>query len=702
MTGGFKVSLVLEPAGWSRGRASWICSSLVVACLASSVLGADEEPAAKERAPIMRKAEIYQNTLKGTAFVVLPNGYASAWIVDKAGCLLVTNDHVVRGLEEVKVYFPAHRRGRLMTKKEHYTKKEIPLVGRVVDSYPEKDLAVIRVAALPVGVEQLELAAPEHEIQPGEDAYSVGNPRGLTESMWIFSSGTVRQVMDFEEDTVDLGGGRFKARVVESQAPVNPGDSGGPVVNEHGEVVAVVSWGDRTAKLREVFVHVSEVRDYMDTVRQWLDPETADEYYKRGENYLEKRRFGLALNDFDEAVEIEPKKAEFVEARGEAHWELFRQHNKIDDLSKAAADFSKALNLDPKREKALALRGWCYAAKGEAKSAKKDFDDAIELNDRMGVAYAGLAQLAYDEGDLKKAIDKEGDAIRHDPENATFHEDRGRWNLQLAARLTGENKANSWQPRAESDRALHLARVDFTEAMRLDGLNAERLSWRGIVHVRLGDEAAARADFKRAMEIDPENPLPLNGRAQLNMEKQDFANALADINLAIEKAPGLAILHVVKGNIFYVQGMAEQSKAAWQRAAEIDSDILRKYKFKDLPEFNKKELVVGNNTNETIRVHVQFFTDTTDGKEAWYPSAPGQASSETPMTFEIEPGEVVLPFYTYSETSKVFVRAKKVRIWGEGTTSGRRFDKYKDQDLVLWSGDKYKWHEMRKYFFEFE
>lgn len=674
--------------GSCRGRSASAFLILVM-CLSPTCSANDGgEPAKKNRGPVLRKAEIYQRTLKGTAWVIAEREksrrtWGTAWVIDEQNCLLVTNDHVVKGAEELKVYFPAYRRSRLMTNQGHYDKKEIPLIGRVVDSYPEKDLAVIRVAALPVGARQLELAAPENDIQPGEDAFSLGNPAGIMESMWIFTSGTVRQVLDAEYSLSN--GQTIKARVVESQAPINPGDSGGPVVNDRGEVVAIVDAFDTDASLRTMFIHVSEVRDYMDKVRQWLNPDTADEYLKRGRNYLEKRRFLLALNDFDEAVHIDPTKAEYLEARGEACCEIYGLSDAQDDLSKAAADFSKALSLEPNREKSLALRGWCYLEKGEYKSAEKDFEDALKINDRMGLAYAGRARLRYEGDALESAIEEVTEAIRHNPEDGRFHELRGEWSLELG----------NWK-------ALVSAVRDFTEAMRLDGQNAELLAKRGCAQVELENTPDADADFKKAIDLDPGNALPFYGRSQLNLQNHAFARALDDINSAIEREPNEAFLHASKGNIFYVQGMTEQANAAYKRAAELDPEVLAKERYSDLQEFNKKELVVANETNETLRVHVQFFTDTDDGKEAWYPSPPGEANNAPPLTFELEPGVRAPPEFVFSESKVFFVRAKKVRLWAEGTTSGRRFDMYKDRDLVVWAGGKYRWHAIQRYLYVFE
>src|SRR5207249_1567090 len=80
--------------------------------------------------------------------------------------------------------------------------------------------------------------------------------------------GAVRQVYRKQFSTSGKDGkDSFKvdARVVETQSPVNSGDSGGPVVNDQGELVAVVQGHapDAQARLVSYFIDVSEVKALM-------------------------------------------------------------------------------------------------------------------------------------------------------------------------------------------------------------------------------------------------------------------------------------------------------------------------------------------------------------------------------------------------------------------------------------------------------
>jgi serine protease Do len=74
-----------------------------------------------------------------------------------------------------------------------------------------------------------------------------------------------------------------RARVVETQSPVNLGDSGGPGVNDRGELVAIVEsthFGDKV-HLISTFIHVSEVRELLENYANEHERPTSQEQASR-------------------------------------------------------------------------------------------------------------------------------------------------------------------------------------------------------------------------------------------------------------------------------------------------------------------------------------------------------------------------------------------------------------------------------------
>jgi S1-C subfamily serine protease len=69
---------------------------------------------------------------------------------------------------------------------------------------------------------------------------------------------------------MNVGSGQqftINCRIVETDSPINPGDSGGPVVNDRGEVIAVVSGWDTRVRNVTWTIDVSEVRGLVQEYR---------------------------------------------------------------------------------------------------------------------------------------------------------------------------------------------------------------------------------------------------------------------------------------------------------------------------------------------------------------------------------------------------------------------------------------------------
>lgn len=99
------------------------------------------------------------------------------------------------------------------------------LIEAVLYTDPVHDLAIVKVAdldapALPLG--------DSNTIQVGESVYVAGNPWGLTGT---FSTGVISAVRPGNSLVAD--------KVIQITAPISPGSSGGPVLNDQGEVIGV-------------------------------------------------------------------------------------------------------------------------------------------------------------------------------------------------------------------------------------------------------------------------------------------------------------------------------------------------------------------------------------------------------------------------------------------------------------------------------
>ncbi len=170
--------------------------------------------------------ELYKRANPAVVYIIVPPlGTGSGFVhsANSDGVYIVTNNHVIANGSSYEVIFADG------------TRQRGELVGADVDS----DLAVLRVAALPEGVEPLELADAD-SIDVGQFVIAIGNPFGEQGSM---SLGIISALGRSLSSQRDIGGGaRYSLPgVIQTDAPINPGNSGGPLLNLRGEVVGVNS-----------------------------------------------------------------------------------------------------------------------------------------------------------------------------------------------------------------------------------------------------------------------------------------------------------------------------------------------------------------------------------------------------------------------------------------------------------------------------
>jgi tetratricopeptide (TPR) repeat protein len=461
----------------------------------SSVVAEAEEASATQHAPASAAAGtpgpaettilpnlLYGRTLRSTCWivVVLPDGFGSGtgWVLDRGERLLVTNHHLVIDPqnevvedENLRVFFPEHDDGRLITEPEHYLENAEALEGEVLDSDGTRDLAIIRLKFLPAQAVELPLALDSP--RPGEMVYSIGNP-GSAEALWIYTSGTVRQLHQLK---VMAPWGDLAFHAVMTQSPTNPGDSGGPVVNAHGQLVGVTESWKTGARLISNCIDVSEVRSYRAEVQPLLHPKSAMDYNQRGVHYYEKGRYDRALTDFTSAIRLDKSITEAYANRG---WAFLKK----DDPDSALGDFDEAIRLDPGHVGAYGGRAEAHLGQGAFDQAIADATNAIRLDPNNAFSYHRRGAIYYQQGNYDRAIADCNQAIRLDPREDRYYNNRGR----------------AYDGKGEYDRAI----ADYSLAIEFSPRRAVYYCNRGQAYRHRGDLEQADADYQRMEEIDPE------------------------------------------------------------------------------------------------------------------------------------------------------------------------------------------------------
>jgi S1-C subfamily serine protease len=144
------------------------------------------------------------------------SGLGSGVIINEGGDIL-TSLHVVDGADEILLTFfdGSHA------------------IGYLAAAQPENDIAVLVPSSLPPSFQPAVLGSP-NAMRVGDEAFAVGNPFGLYSSMSagvISGFGRSFQPANSEFRLEDL---------IQIDAAVNPGNSGGPLLNRSGQVVGIV------------------------------------------------------------------------------------------------------------------------------------------------------------------------------------------------------------------------------------------------------------------------------------------------------------------------------------------------------------------------------------------------------------------------------------------------------------------------------
>ena len=203
-------------------------------------------------------SNIYKQLVKSTAMVVTSDGHGSGALIDAERRLVFSNYHVVGEETIVSVVFPRYEDGELITNRSSVLQNldRFAVPGKVVARDMKRDLVLIEVESIPEGIHAVQLS--DEPASPGETIHAIGNPAAV-DAMWVYTSGKVRQLFRTKY-TLSEGTQPVDTRVVETNLAINPGDSGGAVVNDNGEVVGVVSAYSTKSRLVTSCIDARELR----------------------------------------------------------------------------------------------------------------------------------------------------------------------------------------------------------------------------------------------------------------------------------------------------------------------------------------------------------------------------------------------------------------------------------------------------------
>ena len=221
--------------------------------------------------------QLYKKLVRSCVFIASPMkdqpAFGSGFLVDADRRLVLTSEAVVPDLRTTFVQFPIFKPDGAVVGDRNKYLENIPagkaLKGTIVFRDGRRGLALIQVDRLPENTPAVPLAAKNPS--PGARTYNIGSP-GAVPQLFSITTGMVRSVGVFEMLTRGREGPAARVLGLLTTNPLNPGDVGGPLVDQTGAVVGVTLPAPLTLTNISQFLSVEEVHALLKEARTKLEP----------------------------------------------------------------------------------------------------------------------------------------------------------------------------------------------------------------------------------------------------------------------------------------------------------------------------------------------------------------------------------------------------------------------------------------------
>ena len=292
-------------------------------------------------------------------------------LIDRERRLVLTSVTGVGPLDRVGMTFPlSGPKGEIVAERERYLDGVDLLlakrwaVGTVVVRDPRRDLALVRLDAVPDGVNAVSLAGSDPEVMG--DAFALAHPMGL-EFAFVAASGTLRQ-----RGRIALGRDPEKPLVNLFQLPAQAASAGGPICNARGELIGIAAAKDAPQQ-QAYAASASELRAFLAEAPVAILAGNAREFWS-GMNSLEKVAdwYGVSTAKGSDAARF-PKNEHGLFVRAS-------QRSLASDWAGALADCDTLLLKRPQHSGALMLRANARLESKDVKGAIGDLQRRLDTD----------------------------------------------------------------------------------------------------------------------------------------------------------------------------------------------------------------------------------------------------------------------------------------------------------------------------------
>jgi len=325
-------------------------------------------------------AVVYIVSMTATGEKALGSGF----IIDNDG-VVVTNYHVIYLTKEISVKLTDGR--------------SYPVTG-VINYDVNRDICILKIDANNLPTVDL---GNSDKAQIGEKIYAIGNPLGLE---YTFSDGMLSGTRDYQG-----------IEYLQFTAPVSPGNSGGPLISEQGQILGIVTFVRAGGQNLNFALAINEISAFIGktprmTMQEFVGKITKADYLLivGAESFL-AGEYAQALEFYKEAEEINPELSHINNCIGVALGMLGRHQDAI-------PYFEKAVQLDSADVRGYLNLGNIYIELGRPQEAMTYAEKCIEINPGEYSAYFILGSAYYLLNDLDKSMSYYQKALQINPRDA--------------------------------------------------------------------------------------------------------------------------------------------------------------------------------------------------------------------------------------------------------------------------------------------
>ena len=455
---------------------------------------------------------------------------------------ILTNAHVVDRCDAITVQFASKKTDTAVMVARDQT----------------NDLALLRVPNPPPAVAAFRGGAP---VRAGDTIVALGYPLpSLLSSSATLTVGYVSALAGFEDD----------ARYLQISAPVQPGNSGGPLLDASGHLAGIVTSKLNAENVAQFIGDIPQNVNFAikaEVVRTFLDGKGIAYKTQGSDQQLSPADVGEIARPFTVYVECR---------RGVARVAVDRADRTPADRTPAdRAPGRRQPNAGGKPPGATAQQlRWCEGGDGVST------DDQIAActamigsgipNDKELAALLNYRGVAYKaKGDLDHAIADYTEAIRRDPDYAAAYNSRG----------------IAYKAKGDVDRAI----ADYDQAIRLNPNSAPAFNNRGYAYFGKSSYDRALTDFDQAVKLDPQYALAYNNRGYAFFMQKNYDRAINDYDVAIRIDPMPAVagvggsgrshvnIYVNRGVAYALKGDFDHALSDYYEAIRIDPNYARAF-----------------------------------------------------------------------------------------------------------------------------